>query len=161
MLRGVDDLFHHRNEQFLILGAEMLDGTVVCALDLGIKPMQKCAVFIRQCRNAYAAVSVEDGPLNEAATAQTLEQIGHVGFVDRDGMSQICLIDRTDLAERRNDGIHDRRDIFIAALFGEERRVDLVQTPDQVSRSLRQRRQDGWLLGIGKRLRSGFAGGAR
>jgi len=83
-----------------------------------------------------AAVLIIYGSLNKIAGGQSLECSGCCRPVQRDIGRQCGLIGRFPHRKRGKQAVLQRRDLEFAARFLEQRDMDLMQPPDQKSRSL-------------------------
>lgn len=77
---------------------------------------------------------------NQPALGQTGHDIGERCAVDTDFLRKGRLLKARLASDRRENAVLDGRDVEGCALFGEQREVNLMQAPDQKSRTGRQRK---------------------
>jgi hypothetical protein len=131
-----DNALHHVNERGLLPLTQIIERGAVRGPRRRLDFCQKCCSRRGQFAEPGAAVLVIDGPFHKIAGRQSLQRSGRRRPVQRDIGRQCGLIGRFPHRKRGKQAVLQRRDLEFAARFLEQRDMDLMQPPDQKSRSL-------------------------
>lgn len=130
------DTLHHLDECDLLPFTQIVECGPVRGPGRGFDFCQERRSRRGQFAEPGAAVFVINGSLDKIASRQSLQRSGRRRPIQRDIGRQCGLIGGYPHRKRRKQAVLQRCDLELAARFLEQGDMDLMQPPDQKSRSL-------------------------